>query len=204
MIWRHVKYGRMAVAALVIAGAPLVWLAYREGRALADSEPAPAPSADAARKQCLDHMKFLALGMLMYVRDYDELFPPADRWCDVTLPYLKDGKTYHCPADTAEFSYAMNHKLSRLRLSHLEDPAGTVLLYESATGRKNECDQHGRPGDSVPKPPRHGGGNVFAFVDGHAKWYRPESVSFDWYRVVKEEGPGPARPYETKAEEGSK
>jgi prepilin-type processing-associated H-X9-DG protein len=201
MIRQHVKRGRMAIAALVMVGAPLMLLAYREARAIAGPQPAPAPSAVVTRSQCLDHMKSLALAMLMYVQDYDELFPPADKWCDVTYPYVKGWEFYRCPADAAQFSYAMNHKLSRLWLGEVEDEARTVLLYESATGRKNECDPHGRPGDSVPKPPRHDGGNVFAFCDGHAKWYRPESVPFDWYRLVKqEEAPGLPGAYETKME----
>jgi prepilin-type processing-associated H-X9-DG protein len=143
-------------------------------------------------------MQYLATAVQMYVQDYDERYPPADKWCDVTyLGYVTGWELYRCPADAAAFSYAMNHKLSRVSESQITERMHTVCLYESSTGRKNECDQHGSPGDSVPVPPRHQGGNNYAFVDGHGKWLRPEAVPLDLYRLVKEEPHG-APPGDTK------
>ncbi|MBM3957044.1 MAG: hypothetical protein FJ313_03205 [Gemmatimonadetes bacterium] len=147
--------------------------------------------------KCLSQMKQLGLAELMYACDYDELCPPADKWCDATYLYHRNWELHHCPADTAAFSYAMNHKLSRVPAGRVQDPIRTVLLYESKTGRRNECDQRGRPGDGLPDPPRHQGGNSYGFADGHAQWLKPEAVPFDLYRLVKEE-PRELPPGETK------
>jgi len=43
-----------------------------------------------------------------------------------------------------------------------------VLLFESSSGQRNAAD----PLTSLCDPPRHGEGNNFAYVDGHAKFGR--------------------------------
>ena len=189
MTRRRVKRSRVAMSLLSGAVALVGLLAYRQAKATSDPPAGPQPDEAGLQAKCLSQVKQLALAQLMYAQDHDERFPPADRWCDVTYPYIKSWELHHCPADTAEFGYAMNHKLSRLELGYVYDPARTILLYESETGRKNECDQSGRPGDSLPDPPRHRGGSSFGFVDGHAKWLGPDAVDFDMYRITKEQPP---------------
>jgi prepilin-type processing-associated H-X9-DG protein len=203
MTWYRGRRSGLALTALAVAAIGVTALAYRQAKAAAEAQPAPtgegAPKADGAalRVKCLNNVKQLGLAELMYASDYDELYPPANRWCDATYPYIKSWELHHCPADTAAFSYAMNHKLSRVSLSKVAEPMHTICLYESSTGRKNECDQHGSPGDSVPVPPRHQGGNNFGFVDGHAKSLEPEATPLDLYHLVKEEPHG-APPGDTK------
>ncbi|MBM3477200.1 MAG: hypothetical protein FJX75_28360 [Armatimonadetes bacterium] len=208
MTWDRGKRSQLALAASAAAVIAVAALTYLHAKVTAEAQPAPtaegAPAADggALRVKCLNQMKQLGLAELMYVQDYDERYPPADKWCDATsLGYITKWETHHCPADSAAFSYAMNHKLSRVSLGRVEDPRRTILLYESRTGRRNECDQRGTPGDSVPDPPRHQGGNNFGFVDGHVEWLKPEAVPFDLYRLVKQEPHAPwseGPPGETK------
>jgi prepilin-type processing-associated H-X9-DG protein len=59
----------------------------------------------------------------------------------------------------------MNAALSGKKLSEIANPGQTVLLFESA---KPGLVTSGRATD-VATPPRHSGGNCFAFADGHAK-----------------------------------
>ncbi len=187
--------GLAVLAALAICSLGVALVLDRQRPAGADA----AADEPGLKVQCRGHMQALAAGSAMYAGDYDDRYPPAVNWCDLLSPYVKERERYHCPADTAEFSYAMNHKLSRLPEERVGDPLRTILLYESGSGRRNECDQRGRPGDSVPAPPRHEGGNHFAFADGHVRWLAPETASLDLYRVVKEERYGSGR--ETEAQE---
>jgi len=187
MTWQRVTRSRSALVALATALMLLALLGLWQVGMMAGAEAAAGADAEALQAKCVSQMKQLGQALAMYAIDYDDLRPPADRWCDVTYPYIKAWELHHCPVDPAAFSYAMNHKLSRVSESKVVDVSHTICLYESSTGRKNECDQHGSPGDSVPDPPRHQGGNNFGFVDGHAKWLKPEAVPFDLYRLVKQE-----------------
>lgn len=117
-----------------------------------------------ARNACASNLKQLALAALMYAQDYDQHFPPADRWCTVTEPYVRDTTVYHCPADSAEggYGYAMNFKLSRMPLGRVDAPAETVLFFESRLNRKDAYDRkeypdhEPYPGDSLALPPGTG------------------------------------------------
>jgi len=135
---------------------------------------------------CQSNMKQLALAALMYCSDYDERFPIADRWAWALHPYCRNTAIHHCPADEEEYSYAMNYKLSRQSMAKVRYPAENVLLFESDLGVPNAWDGENYPGTSLCDPPRHDGGNNYAFVDGHVSWYRPDdpSVSADAYRLL--------------------
>jgi prepilin-type processing-associated H-X9-DG protein len=123
----------------------------------------------ASTAECQSNLKQLALGMLMYAQDYDECFPPADRWSDVIYPYIKNWGILKCPGDPKhEYGYAFNRALSFKRLGEIPRPAETPLLFDSTLGKKNAADE----GISWPSGGRHSGGNSCAFTDGHVKWFR--------------------------------
>ena len=146
--------------------------------------PAPAPGAivggviapgmtpeavEAARKAtCLSNLKQLVLGMLMFAQDYDEHLPNADVWMDSLDPYVKNIKALtHCPSDTQhQYSYAMNSQIATKSIGSFDDPVNTIAIFESNSGKRNAAD----PLTSLCKAPRHGNGNCFAYVDGHAKF----------------------------------
>ncbi len=54
-----------------------------------------------------------------------------------------------------------------MKLKDIDNPAATVLLFETATNAKNAADT----GDSIPRPGWHSGGTDYAFADGHVKWF---------------------------------
>lgn len=130
---------------------------------------------------CLSNVKKMSTGVLMYAQDYDEVLPKASVWMDKIGPYMTQvrsdslgvaGADYHCPSvlprspDT--FGYAYFSKLSNASMGRISDPRSTQMIYDSSNPRRNASDSM----TSVPNPPRHGGhkGNVFAYVDGHAKY----------------------------------
>ena len=107
---------------------------------------------------CLSNMKQIGLGMMQYVQDYDEIYPPSykgapETWASRIYPYIKSSQIYHCPSDPTEadnslapravpVSYAENsnlrgkpskdgkHKGIGASLADLQSPAYTVLFFE--------------------------------------------------------------------------
>ncbi len=158
--------------------------------AVAGTLRAPMRGRDASQI-CRSNLKQLALGMLMYTQDYDEHFPPADRWCSAVYPYTRNRAIFSCPADDADFSYAFNYKLSRQYREAVGHPAGTIMLHESEIGRGNAFDWPDYPGSSLPIPGRHDGLNNYAWVDGSVSMRHPDhpSVQADAYRLGQQPPP---------------
>jgi prepilin-type processing-associated H-X9-DG protein len=120
----------------------------------------------AERRSCQSNLKQLSTALLMYMQDYDERFPPADRWTPNLQPYIKNNSVYKCPSDPKPHGYAMNKNLSRGSLADVERPAEITALFESNLHRPSA----NGTATAVAKPPRHMGGNNYAFIDGHVKW----------------------------------
>ncbi len=121
---------------------------------------------------CLSNLKQLALGALMYAQDHDETLPDADKWMDQLVPYLKNEAIYKCPgALDLEYGYAMNAALSGMDIKTIVSPATTVMFFDSDLGTRNAA---GGP-EAICDPPRHNGGNNYAYADGHAtlEWRVP-------------------------------
>ena len=112
--------------------------------------------------------------------------PPATYAIDVTkgsiYPFVKSAGVYVCPSDAnsgvTHLSYSMNEYLgyvptgSPFPLSKADHPSQTVLLVDE---QLTLDDGNFRP--CVNHPSRiHTGGTTFAYLDGHAKWQRPEKL----------------------------
>ncbi len=58
----------------------------------------------ARQTSCLSNVKQVGLGMIMYLQDYDELFPPAINsgsgryWMEAIMPYVKNQQLFVCPS----------------------------------------------------------------------------------------------------------
>jgi len=85
---------------------------------------------------CLRNSKQVALGMLMYVQDYDEVFPrTAAGYQSLITPYVAKAEIFQCGLDAkGTISYSMNVNLQNRSLADVASPASTVLLYEGHNG----------------------------------------------------------------------
>ena len=117
--------------------------------------PAPQPPDDPAA-DCLRNMKQLAVGLLMLTSDNDDLLKvTAADWKAQAMPYIKNESCFHCPADKGGGqSYSFNPQLAGIRTTLVNNPAGTVMLYE---GKDEKLDF------------RHGGLACVAFSDAHCR-----------------------------------
>ena len=100
---------------------------------------------------------------------------PAALWTDTLGQYLKTDAVHRCPAVDAanHYTYAFNSDLSGKSLQKLPDPAATRAIHESDTFSPNASDT----GTSLPDPPRHNGGDITGYADGHVKWVRREGAA---------------------------
>jgi hypothetical protein len=170
---------RLTVVATVTVPQTLVLRKGAEGKWIVDLEASAMAStglgasvmleglALSEQTECLSNLKQLALAVLMWAQDHDEVLPPAKDWGKELFPYLKNEEVFRCPAVPGlECGYAYNADIAGRKLAEIADPAATVLFYESTLGQLDAADR----GESQPRPGRHNGGNARAYVDGHGKW----------------------------------
>ena len=150
------------------------------------------------RASCQSNEKQLVLAALQYAQDNDErLFghytgPAASQvtWMNRLQPYMKSVQLFKCPSETeatitggltsANVSYCYNNLRLNDPQSNSETAGGqslaaianvaeTVIFAESTNraGSRYTCN----PTGSNPPLAPHLEGGVFAFVDGHVKWY---------------------------------
>lgn len=114
----------------------------------------------------LSNVKQIVLAVLIYAQDHDEHLPPADKWIDEIMPYVRNEQLFRCPAaPDLEYGYAFNAGLNAVKMEDITRPSEIVLIFESNLGTRNAA---GGP-EAVSDPPRHDVGNAYGFVDGHVK-----------------------------------
>jgi len=146
----------------------------------------------ARQASCLSNMRQLNLGLLQYMQDYDERFPPRPSgpatgspwpaaesqaspatagsayppgdWRWAIYPYILNNQIFLCPTTNAPDSYQFSDKLYGVKLGTISEPAGTLDLFEK-----------GWPDGSSP-PPHNRGYNI-GFADGHCRWKSYEGRS---------------------------
>jgi len=105
----------------------------------------------------LSNAKQVALGLLMYSNDYDDVMPYAESTgaiVKVTQPYLKNVKIWWT-TDNRRFLF--NHSLGGATSTEVERPAETILIYAEG--------------------PASDGKREVAFADGHARRLGPDEWS---------------------------
>ena len=116
------------------------------------------------RPICLSNVKSLNLGMLMYLQDFDDRFPPASQWGDAVYPYIRNRGLFKCPQATSPYGYAFNKSLDRLFQKMIKDDKASITLFEANATSINAFGGKGM----LVQEPRHDNKNVFGFADGHA------------------------------------
>lgn len=135
---------------------------------------------------CLSNVKQLALGMMLYARDWDGRLPATTAWAQDVVPYLGRidpgvGAVFTCPAQKHApqiqgiawrqgqgLSYAMSLAMPPKATTDARTWAYTPMLFDS------DIVPAARPEQAAP---RHNDGAIFGFADGHARWLRPDSIS---------------------------
>jgi prepilin-type processing-associated H-X9-DG protein len=121
------------------------------------------------RVVCLTNLKILGLGMNIYAEEHGGAYPPADKWCDLLVPFISlNGSegAFTCPkAGEGRCHYAMNAR------ADTQSAPDVVLLFES-TGGWNQS------GGSEMLTTRHldGKGCNVLFVDGHVEFIKTEEI----------------------------
>jgi prepilin-type processing-associated H-X9-DG protein len=100
---------------------------------------------------CLSHVKEISMGAAMYASDHDGVLPEAANWVALVSAYLPNKKVLWCPsAGNHDNTYAMNSKMSRIKVSGIKNPSDTVMIFDSIPG----IYQNGGI-ERMPSPGRH-------------------------------------------------
>ncbi|MDQ2799523.1 MAG: DUF1559 domain-containing protein [Armatimonadota bacterium] len=121
---------------------------------------------------CESNVKQIDLGLMQYVQDHNEKYPPSASGFKATIfPYIQSETVFHCPTDTGgTVSYSFNQKLQGVSIDKLNAPANTVAVYE---GKNQTLDfRH-----------QHSGGDVavIGFADGSVRTFsQAQAQSLRW------------------------
>jgi prepilin-type N-terminal cleavage/methylation domain-containing protein/prepilin-type processing-associated H-X9-DG protein len=153
---------------------------------------------------CLMNIRHVAMAAELYAADYDGVLVPArvsvgpvgtfgTTWDVLLLPYHRCEQLYLCPADqmaatasgsvSCKHSYGINLDLTMLggyngsacQESQIEDATQTILFFEIKGSLRqfgSSYTYHGLTRVDV----RHNTGSQYSYVDGHARWSRPQDT----------------------------
>jgi prepilin-type processing-associated H-X9-DG protein len=123
----------------------------------------------------MSNMKQQGMGLIGYAYDYDGRLPRSSRWMDAAVGtrYIPSNSVFSCQmrGEKTRYGYAMDSRLSGVDVSRIVNAMNRVAVYESTNPAWNAHD----PGTSLSlQKPRHRGGNVLLFADGHVQWMQAE------------------------------
>lgn len=107
----------------------------------------------AKRTIALSNAKQVAVGMQLYLIDYDEVFPWVQSSASIRkilMPYLKNEELWKTQNTKGNAEFYFNMSLAGVRISDVKEPARTPVFY-----------------DPIPFPDSK---ILVAFVDGAARW----------------------------------
>lgn len=151
-----------ALAGTIVSAVFLVLLPLLAGMLL----PALATAKQKASNiNCMNNVKQLCLGLMIYADENNGTLPSADKWCDAIISYVGNETVFKCPqgAGTERAHYGFNRKLSGVSLKQIESPATTVMIFEVSGGWNSSGGA-----DEVLATPRHKS-IVIGFADGHCE-----------------------------------
>ena len=170
----------------------------------------------ARQTSCLSNAKQIALGMMMYIQDYDEQFVQCSatyRWYMPIMPYVKNAQVFKCPSlrndgGNPNSDYSCNGLFAHgTAQAAFQYPSETIVIAERISGGPWDGyhpwpsaasqdwddlanyyagDGHNWFVDHLAKD-RHNDGCNYGFADGHAKWYK-------WEATIKPPLPGMHNP----------
>jgi hypothetical protein len=113
---------------------------------------------------CLGNVKALAVAAQEYASGH-HAYPSARGWREELAPYLQESRDLARPRAPERPGYAYNAAVSRVRAGPSNHLRGLIVVFETDAGGSPA----GGP-DLLPARPRHSGGDVYGFADGHSQW----------------------------------
>jgi prepilin-type processing-associated H-X9-DG protein len=155
----------LALAGTITSGVALLFSIVLIGFYAALFLPALAKAKTKAQSiNCMNNMKQLALGALLYSTDNNDAFPMATNWCDAIYPQVVAPKVFQCPGDAsqARCGYAYNAALSGMASGDIAPD--TVVFFESDAGWNGSGGK-----ELLITQSRHYKTFAVAFADGHVE-----------------------------------
>ncbi|MCD6220167.1 DUF1559 domain-containing protein [Candidatus Calescamantes bacterium] len=139
---------------------------------------------------CINDLKQIGLALLMYLSDYDEIFPGGKWGLKVTQldSYITNYGVYKCPSINTDkrVTYGWNSRLgdgsSAVRLSRIKSPGRFAAVTDDGTLPDDYWMASLGAGfwdDATAIRKVHSGGSNFLFLDGHVKWYKPANGTLE-------------------------
>jgi prepilin-type processing-associated H-X9-DG protein len=128
----------------------------------------------AHRSACLSNIKQIGLALAMYNVDYDRQWAPADRWCDCTMPYIRNDLIYRCAAaQELKSGYTYSELMDGIRTSDITTLQTKIAAFDGAGGWNVF-------GDTEDVRYRHLDDANVVFADGHANWMDEDTLTHIW------------------------
>ena len=124
----------------------------------------------ANRLVCGTNMTVIGMAMLVYINDYDDMFPTSSKWCDLLIEYpdVKPSTLRCFGATEGPCNYAMNKNIEKYGL---RAPPDMVLLFETHPG----WNQSGGPEILTTDNHKGEGCNVL-FMDSHVHFVKTKDL----------------------------
>ncbi len=162
--------------------------------------------AKAIQNTCLSNVKQINLGLMMYVQDNDQFFPPDSRgggcttgnWVNAVVPYIKNTQIWACPEDRTKAAYGSvpvvsygipgGYKYTSGLYYWADCTAACLLWFQNPVGMITIAEFPGNWGFGVGYgvdqqhnlancPWNHNGGMNLGFADGHVKWMMTKNLT---------------------------
>jgi prepilin-type N-terminal cleavage/methylation domain-containing protein/prepilin-type processing-associated H-X9-DG protein len=132
-------------------------------------------------------------------------------WASMVQPYLKSIQLFQCPSESTwgpgtgldnnptAIDYFYNYSLARdtsdnpvgISLAAIEYPTNTILNGDWAVANDRSAVFAAPSGNEpIAATKRHLDGANYSFVDGHVKWFKPETVGWGYWGSSSTCGPG--------------
>ncbi len=130
--------------------------------------PTLVPDGSSDGDVCLNNLKQIGSGMLIYATDFDDTLPPPYTWGTTVRPYVKDARAFTCPTVERQGQtggYAYNSLIAGALLRTFTSPETMPTLFETENLTEGATEEVNY-GLSIP---RHNDVICAAYADGHAK-----------------------------------
>jgi len=162
----------------------------------------------ARQASCQSNEKQIGIALLMYVQDYDEIFPHHCRqsvcWAYKIEPYVKNAQLAVCPSWRATISYGYNmSSLDDAVLARLQYPASMIMVCDSRKKQASNgalvgvpfinhnpaggaCGWSGCNSADTCTSEIHNEGLNICFVDGHVKWLKKTALDGNFPKMFRD------------------